>query len=105
MVFWSLGRLLAWCSLVADSVYRTSALATTQTQVMRIEILVKPQARINKVEKTAVGFKIFTTAPAQEGRANEAVIQLLAEYFDVAPSQVNILRGHASHKKLVEINR
>ncbi len=70
---------------------------------MRVEVIVKPQARENKVEKTDTGFKVWTTAPAKEGRANEAVIQLLAEYFDVAPSRITIIRGHTSHKKLVEV--
>jgi uncharacterized protein len=71
---------------------------------MKIEVTVRPQARKNIVEKTSSGFKVSTTAPAREGRANEAVIQLLAEYFDVAPSKITILRGHTSHKKLVEVS-
>ncbi|MEK7576692.1 MAG: DUF167 domain-containing protein [Patescibacteria group bacterium] len=70
---------------------------------MRVEVTVRPQAHENKVEKTDTGFKVWTTAPAREGRANEAIIQFIAEYLDTAPSNIKILRGHTSHKKLVEI--
>jgi hypothetical protein len=70
---------------------------------MRIEVTVKPGAHENKVEEIDSGLKVSTTAPARDGRANEAVYQLLAEYFEVAPSRIKILRGHTSHKKLVEI--
>ena len=90
-------------ALVADCVCRKETLVIQKAQIMRIEITVKPQARENKVEKTDTGFKVWTTAPARDGRANEAVIQLLAEYFDTAPSNIKILRGHTSHKKLIEV--
>jgi len=70
---------------------------------MRIEVAVKPGAHENKVEKTDSGLRVSTTAPARYGQANEAIYKLLAEYFDVAPSRIKILRGATSHKKLVEI--
>lgn len=71
---------------------------------MRVEVIVKPGAHENKVEKMDSGLKVWTTSPAKGGQANEAVYQLLAEYFDVAPSRIKILRGATSHKKLVEIS-
>jgi uncharacterized protein YggU (UPF0235/DUF167 family) len=43
------------------------------------------------------------TAPPEGGRANEAVIGLLAGALDVPKSRVNIIRGMASREKLVMI--
>lgn len=70
---------------------------------MKIEITVKPNAREDKIEKTGNELKILTTAAPTGGKANKAVIKLLAEYFDVAPSYIKILRGATGRKKLVEI--
>jgi uncharacterized protein (TIGR00251 family) len=44
------------------------------------------------------------TEEAQEGQANEGVRKYLAkEIFDVSMSQVEIVRGHASREKCVQI--
>ncbi len=37
------------------------------------------------------------------GKANKALIQILAKHFDVAKSQINIKSGTRGRKKLVEI--
>ena len=42
-------------------------------------------------------------APATEGRANDALVELLAVAFGVPRSAVRIVRGHRSRRKLVEI--
>jgi len=42
-------------------------------------------------------------APAQEGKANEEVIEALAGHFRVPKSQIRILHGEATRNKLVEI--
>jgi uncharacterized protein YggU (UPF0235/DUF167 family) len=43
--------------------------------------------------------------PAQDGKANEAVIDLLADYFGIAKSAVKIIRGHSSRHKLLEVGK
>ncbi|KKP98325.1 MAG: hypothetical protein US06_C0008G0001, partial [Parcubacteria group bacterium GW2011_GWC2_36_17] len=48
-------------------------------------------------------YKIKVRAQAVEGRANEAMIKLLAEYFDVSKSQIKIVRGEFARNKIVEI--
>jgi uncharacterized protein YggU (UPF0235/DUF167 family) len=48
-------------------------------------------------------FKIWTTAIPEKGGANQAVIEILAEYFNVAPSLIRITSGNKSKHKLVEI--
>lgn len=72
--------------------------------MLRIWITVKPRAKRQELKKTAEGeYAASVRAPASEGKANEALIQLLAEYFSVPQSSVRILRGQAGRRKLVEI--
>ena len=47
--------------------------------------------------------RLRVTAPPAGGRANEAVISLLAEALSIAKSRVRIVRGHASREKLVTV--
>ena len=71
---------------------------------MKIEVIVKTNARKTLVEPVGpTSFRVFVNAPPQEGRANEAVCEALAEYFNVAKSRVQIVRGHTSKKKLVDV--
>lgn len=70
----------------------------------RISVTVKPQARKAVVTEIASGeYRVAVRAPAQEGRANEAVIELLAEYFSVPKSTIKIIRGKSSRRKVIEI--
>ncbi|HYA39549.1 MAG TPA: DUF167 family protein [Candidatus Methylomirabilis sp.] len=48
--------------------------------------------------------KIRLTAPPLEGRANTDLISLLAKLFDVPKSQVTLLRGETSKRKLLRIH-
>lgn len=49
------------------------------------------------------GLTVYVRERPVEGKANEAVIELLAEHFDVPKSHLEILRGHASRFKVVRI--
>lgn len=42
-------------------------------------------------------------APPVDGKANEAVIQLIAERFDVAPSRIRLISGESSRLKTFEL--
>ena len=75
---------------------------------MKIKVKVIPQASKDEVLKIkdADGsdmLKIKTTKPPEDGKANEAVIEILAEYFGVKKSAVNILSGEVSRVKIIEI--
>lgn len=73
---------------------------------MKIEIRVKTNARHEKVEDLGQSiFRVVVKAPPQEGKANEAVIALLAEYFSVPKSRVTILSGHKSKRKRLEVKK
>lgn len=61
--------------------------------------------------KTAMGkaggvleLRIYLTASPVQGKANKALVELLAEELGVAKSNIEILKGETSNKKIIEIN-
>ena len=71
---------------------------------MKVTIKVKTNAKKNAVVQEADGvLRVLVKAPPQEGRANEAVIVVLAEYFAVPKSHVTIVGGFKSKTKVVRI--
>ena len=67
-------------------------------------VRVQPRARRNQVTTRPDGtLQVATTAPALSGRANQAVIDLLADHFHVRPSQVILVSGLQSKNKRVQI--
>ncbi len=70
---------------------------------MRYSIRVIPKAKQNKVVVEEDRLKVYLTAPAIEGRANEALIKILAAHFQVRKGDIRIVRGEKSRDKVVEI--
>lgn len=71
---------------------------------MRLAVKVKTGAKKNEVKKIDNStYTIFTTAQPIEGKANKAVIDLLADFLDISPSRINIVSGLKSKQKIVEI--
>lgn len=72
---------------------------------MRIYIKVIPRSSLNKVEKISEGeYRVKLTAPPVEGEANKQLIKMLADYFDVAKSNIEIVGGKSAKVKIVDIN-
>ena len=71
--------------------------------LMKIRVQVKPQRRVNLVEQLADGLLVQLRAPAAEGKANAALVCVLAEHYGVRKSDVTIVNGHSSRIKMVEI--
>lgn len=72
---------------------------------MKIFVKVKlksKQAFVKKIDETH--FEVAVKEPPMEGRANQAIIQALADYLDVAPSHLEIISGHTSKQKLIEVS-
>ena len=71
---------------------------------MRLFVNVKPRAREGSVEKIGDNeFIISVKEPPVNGIANQAVIRALSEYLKVSKSQIRIVSGAISRKKIVEI--
>jgi uncharacterized protein YggU (UPF0235/DUF167 family) len=50
------------------------------------------------------GLVVYVRERAVDGKANEAVVALLAEHFDLPKSHVSILHGQAARSKVVRID-
>lgn len=72
---------------------------------VRLTVRVNPRSSTNEVAGyDATGaLKVRVTAPPADGKANEAVIRLLADAFGVPKSAVTVVRGASARLKLVEI--
>lgn len=69
---------------------------------LRVKVI--PGATQNKIAGwLGDAVKIRVQAPAEKGKANAAVISLLADFLDVPPKRLSICAGHASQNKVVEV--
>lgn len=69
-----------------------------------IELRVQPRARRTALDCSAVGtLKAAVTAPAEDGKANRAVIDLLAGEWRLAKSTLSVTRGAATRDKVVKL--
>jgi uncharacterized protein (TIGR00251 family) len=48
--------------------------------------------------------KVRVTEPPEDGRANRAVVELLAEALGVAPARLEVKRGAASRTKQIAVS-
>lgn len=72
---------------------------------MRIFVKVKPKAREEKIEKVDdTHFKVWVKEPPENGKANFAVIKVIAGYFNISLSDVLFISGVSSRQKILEIN-
>ncbi len=70
---------------------------------MKIQVKVKPNSRTEEISREGNNFIVKVKEPPKEGKANQAVIKLLAEHFGVPQSQVRILSGFKSKNKVVDV--
>ncbi len=71
---------------------------------MKIFVKIKAGRKEEKVERLDDNYyAISVKAPPIEGRANVAVINLLAEYFKLPKSRIRISSGHKSRQKVIEV--
>ena len=71
----------------------------------QIEVRVQPRAKRNAIEAVAGGpVKAYVTAPPEGGKANQAVVALLAKTLGLAKGRVTIVQGHRGRNKRVRID-
>lgn len=72
---------------------------------MKIFISAKPNAKENSVEKLdAAHFKVKVKSAPQDGKANQAIIEVLADYLGVPKSSLTLLKGQTSKNKILELS-
>lgn len=72
--------------------------------MITLRLKVKPNARVDALEQLADGSWLAQVRAAPvDGKANAAVIALVARHFDVAKSRVAIRSGAGARQKRVEV--
>jgi uncharacterized protein (TIGR00251 family) len=67
-------------------------------------VKVQPRAKRNAITGTlGDALKLSLTAPPVEGRANHAVIEFFADFFEIPRTSVSIASGETSRNKLIRI--
>jgi uncharacterized protein len=70
----------------------------------RLRIRVSPGARRTElVGRQGEAWKIRVAAPPERGRANDAVLKLLAERLRIPPGELTLVAGRSGRDKVVEL--
>ena len=70
---------------------------------MKIRVKIKPNSRTKELSQEGDSFIVKVREPPREGKANQAVIKLLAQHFGVPQSRVRIISGLRSRNKVIEV--
>ena len=71
----------------------------------RLALRVTPGARVESVELGQGMLLIKVRTAPEDGKANQAVLSLLASALDTATSRLQMLRGATGRDKLVQLDR
>jgi uncharacterized protein len=72
---------------------------------MEIELKVKTKAKQEKIEKiNEKSFIVWVKEAPEKGKANQAVIKVVAKFLKISQNNIKILRGKASSHKILEID-
>lgn len=78
----------------------------TRPEGTLLPVRVQPRARRDEVVGwQGTTLRVRVTAPPSEGRANQAVIALLAEALGVPRSSIELVSGAAARDKLVRVGQ
>ena len=96
-----------------DSAAPDSGLVRSVAGGIRLRLKVQPKARREGVaglipdadglDSAGWALKVAVGAPPEDGKANEAVVALLAKSLGVAKSAISVVSGATDRRKLVEI--
>jgi uncharacterized protein (TIGR00251 family) len=68
-------------------------------------VKVQPRGRKNAITGTVgEAIKLAITAPPVEGKANQAVIEFFANFFEIPRSSVSIASGETSRNKVIRVS-
>jgi uncharacterized protein YggU (UPF0235/DUF167 family) len=73
-------------------------------QGVTIELRAQPRARRTALDYSTGALKAAVTAPAENGKANDAVVALLAAEWHLPRSAFAVLRGAAARDKVFSIS-
>ena len=71
---------------------------------MKVSIIAHPNSKKPRIEKDLFdALHVYISEPPLEGKANNAIRESLADYFDVKKSAVLIISGEKAKNKVFEI--
>ena len=71
---------------------------------MRIVVHAKPRSKEERIDKIGDHeFVVSIKEPPIQGRANEAIIRVVAGFFRIPHSEVRIVSGWTGRRKILEI--
>ena len=71
----------------------------------KILVLVTPNAKVNEIQEVSDKvLKVKVSEPPVDGRANRAIVKILAKHYKVHRSDILILEGMTQRKKVIGIN-
>ena len=71
---------------------------------MKVSVRVKPNSKEGRIEEVGPRqLLVRVVAPAQENKANQELVERLAEYFRIPKSRISIVAGMKSRQKIVQI--
>lgn len=72
---------------------------------MKVTIRVKPSSKRGSfIQPSLTGeLMVYVKEPALDGKANKAIVKLLADYYEVPKAQVTIISGLTSRIKIIQI--
>jgi uncharacterized protein (TIGR00251 family) len=69
-----------------------------------VQVRVQPRTSSNEILSPRDGrLRLRTTASPVDGKANKAVIKLLADFLGVAPSRISLVRGTTQRDKQLRV--
>lgn len=72
---------------------------------MIIKVFARTRAKQTKIEPIdSENFRVWVSTAPEHGKANSAIIQVVADYFHIAKSRVTILRGTTIPEKTLNID-
>ena len=71
---------------------------------MKISVKVLPRSSRDEIKKLPDGsFKVKLTSAPVDGKANDALVELLSEYFNTSKSKIKLVKGLTRKHKIIEI--
>lgn len=74
-----------------------------------LNIKVTPRAKKVQIKKETTSdgkvlYRVYVNVPAEDGKANDAVIELIAKELDIAKSKITIMHGKFCRDKVLKID-
>ena len=82
---------------------KKGALSRLAVPGSEIAVRVTPKASRNKVEENEGGLRVHVTVVPEDGKANKAVIKLLANALGVAKGRLVLVRGASGRDKVFRL--